>query len=136
MNLPMTEVVFGTPYFVLMDGSCRIGPDILPLPLGFECSPIYGFSDKGSYDKFCLQSQMALTPYPLVKGYLQNQVDTPGDCLKLVVVDAARPDEPYLRATTMKAVLEAQENRTTHVTSDYRLVFEQENNAYRVEEDP
>ena len=34
----------------------------------------------------------------------------------------------------MAAVLEAQENQTTHVTAAYRLIFDQEANAYRVEE--
>ena len=135
MNLPITEVVAGTPYYVLMDGSCRIGPDITPLHSGIECLPIYGFSDKGFYDNFCLRTPQALTPYPLVKGYLRNQLGAPNNCLKLVVIDSAGPREPYLHAATMKAVLEAQENRTTHVTADYRLMFEQEANAYRVEED-
>jgi hypothetical protein len=34
----------------------------------------------------------------------------------------------------MEAVLEAQENRTTHVTAAYRLMFDQEAKAYRVDE--
>jgi hypothetical protein len=34
----------------------------------------------------------------------------------------------------MEAVLEAQENRTALVTVAYRLLFDQEANAYRVEE--
>ena len=37
---------------------------------------------------------------------------------------------------SMESVLEAQENRTTHVTAVCRLVFDQQANAYRVEEDP
>jgi len=134
MNLPMTEVVFSTPYYVLMDHNCRIGPEIIPLYSGVDCAPIYGFSDKNSYDKFCLRSQQALTPYPLVKGFLRNQLGAPNNSLNLVVIDSAGPREPYLRAATLKAVLEAQENRTTHVTSNFRLVFKQEDNAYRVEE--
>ena len=81
-----------------------------------------------------MNSQLALTPYPLVKVYLRNQAGAPGDGLKLVVVDAAGPREPCLHAATMEAVLEAQENRTTHVTAAYRLMFDQEANAYRVEE--
>jgi hypothetical protein len=134
MNLPMTEVVLSTPYYILMNQNCHIGPEIIPLHSGVNCKPIYGFSDKNSYDKFCLQSQQALTPYPLVKGFLRNQAGAPNNSLNLVVIDSAGPREPYLHAATMKTVLEAQENRTTHVTSDYRLVFEQEDNAYRVEE--
>jgi hypothetical protein len=94
--------------------------------------PIYGFSDKGPYDWFCAKSELALKPYPLVKGYLRNQIDLPGDVLKLVVIDARGPCEPYLQAATMEAVLEAQESRATSVNAGYRLMFEQDANAYRV----
>lgn len=131
----MTEFVLSTPYYVLMDHNCRIGPEIIPLHSGIDCAPIYGFSDKDSYDKFCLRSQQTLTPYPLVKGFLRNQLGAPNNSLNLVVIDSPGPREPFLRAATMKAVLEAQENPTTQVASDFRLVFEPENDAYSVEED-
>ncbi len=130
----MIAVVAGTPYYVLMDGKQRIGPKIIPLVSGIECFPIYGFSDKGLYDKFCTSSHLALTPYPLVKGYLQRQTEMPGKGLQLVVVDAVGSGEHLLYAATMEAVLEAQENRTTHVTVTHQLTFDQEADAYRVEE--
>jgi hypothetical protein len=57
----------------------------------------------------------------------------PGDGLKLVVVDAAGPRDPCLHAATMEAVLEAQENRTAHVTAARHLIFDQEASAYREE---
>ena len=132
--MPISAVVADTPYYVLMDGNHRIGPEVVQLHSGIECEPIYGFSDKGPYDKFCVNSQRALTPYPLVRGYLRNQAGAPGDGLKLVVVDAAGPRELYLHAATMEAVLEAQEHRTTHVNAAYRLMFDQKANAYGVEE--
>jgi hypothetical protein len=50
------------------------------------------------------------------------------------VVDAIGPSEPLLRATTMEALLEAQENRTAHVTVTHHLTFDLEADAYRVEE--
>jgi len=133
--MSIIAVVADTPYYVLMNANLRIGPKLLQLEVGIECSPIYGFSDKGPYQKFCLNSQLALTPYPLVKGYLRNQVEAPGDGLKLVVVDAAGPREPYVYAATMEAVLEAQESRAAQVTTAYRLIFDREANAYRVEEE-
>ena len=132
--MPMSAVLGATPYFVLMDGNRRIGPKIVPLDVGIECSPIYGFSNKDPYDRYCLNSQVALTPYPLVKGYLRKQASAPDAGLKLVVVDAAGPREPYLHAATMEAVLEAHENRMSHVTPAYRLVFDQQAEAYRVED--
>jgi hypothetical protein len=134
--MPMNAEVAGTPYYVLMDGKRRIGPSVVKLPSGVDCLPIYGFSDKGPYEQFRLNSQQALTPYPLVKFYLKNQADESGGELKLVVVDAAGPREPTLRAATMQAVLEAQEKGTTHVAARYQLMFDQEASAYRVEEAP
>jgi hypothetical protein len=132
--MAMSAVVASTPYYVLMDGDRRLGPKVMHLTAGVECSPIYGFSGKEPYDKFCKNCQLALTPYPLVKVYLRSQANGAGDDLKLVVVNATGPCEHYLDAATMEAVLDAQENRTTHVTAAYRLVFDQEVNAYRVEE--
>ena len=131
--MPMSAMLGGTPYYVLMDGSRRIGPKTVPLLSGIECSTIYGFSDKDPYDNFQLNSQLALTPYPLVKGYLRNQTSATGDGLKLLVIDAAGPRDLCVYAATMEAVLEAQENRMTRVSTAYRLVFDQEVVAYRVE---
>ena len=124
-----------TPYYVLMSASHPIGPTVLHFDMGIECSPIYGFSDKGSYDRFCTNSEQALTPYPLVKGYLRNQLHASGDRLMLVVLNAAGPREPYLYAAAMAAVLESQESRATHVTSAYRLRFDEDANAFRLEEE-
>lgn len=131
--MTLSQVAVSTPEYVLMDGSSRIGPEVVPLCSGIQCSPIYGFSGKGLYDKFSLQSERSLTPYPLVQGYLRNQIESAGDSLKLVIIDAAGIDEPKLQAATMAAVLEAQETKAMHVTANYRLVFNQQADAYRVE---
>ena len=132
--MPQSTVATSTPNYVLIEGNLPTGPRVVPLAASTECSVIYGFSDKGPYDKFCTNSQQAIKPYPLVKGYLRNQMEAPGDSLKLVVIDAAGPSEPNLHAATIEAVLEAQESRAAHVTAAYRLVFEQQAEAYRVEE--
>ena len=87
--MPLSTVAASTPNYVLIDGNLRIGPKVLPLDAGMGCSAIYGFSEKGAYDRFCANSQLALKPYPLVKGYLRNQIDALGEALKLVVIDAA-----------------------------------------------
>lgn len=130
--MQLIEVMGCTPRYVLMDRKGRISPKVVLLASGRICTAIYGFSEKGLYDKFSLQSDEALTPYPLVKGYLQNQVDAAGDNLKLVVVDAAEFDEPFLDAATMEAVLEAQENRASHVAATYRLVLDEKTKDYTV----
>ena len=130
--MPTSAAVADTPYYVLLDGKQRFGPEVVPQPSGTECSATYGFSDKDSYDKFCANSQLALTPYPLTKFYLRNETDAPGDSLHLVVVDAAGPREPCLQAATMGAVLEAQENRRTLVIVAHQLAFDQQAAAYRI----
>lgn len=132
--MTLSQVVVSTPRYVLMDGSRRIGPEVQPLCLGNRCLPIYGFSGKALYDKFLSQSELALTPYPLVGGYLRNQIELAGDSLKLVVIDPAGIQEPYLHAATMAAVMEAQEAKAMHITAKFRLVFDQRADAYRVEE--
>jgi hypothetical protein len=130
----MIAVLADTPCYVLLEANCRIGPDVLPMLSGLECLSIYGFSDKEPYDKFCANSQLALTPYPLVKGYLQTQAEIRDKRLKLVVLDPVGPREALLDAATMEAVLVAQQNRTPQVTVTHQLSFDREANAYRVEE--
>ena len=134
--MPMSTLVADTPYYVLMEDNCRAGPKVVPLDSRSECLVIYGFSDRAPYDKFCTNSELALKPYPLVKGYLRNQLGASGDDLKLVVLDASGPREPCLHAATMEAVLEAQENPTTRLNAGYRLMLDQETDAYQVEKAP
>ena len=92
--------VADTPYYVLNDEDGRIGPKVIPLNTGVECMPIYGLSDKRPYDRFCAKSELALKPYPLVKGYLRNQIDALGDVLKLVVIDARGRCDPDTRSVS------------------------------------
>jgi hypothetical protein len=118
-----------------MDENRRIGPKVMQLHTGIAWSAIYGFADKGPYDRFRTNSELALKPYPLVKGYLRNQARAPGDGLNLVVLDAAGPGAACLHAATIEVVLEAQEKKTTHLTAEYRLILDQEANTYRVDEE-
>jgi hypothetical protein len=124
-----------TPNYVLIHETRCFGPQVAPLTSGVVCSSIYGFSDKKHYDQFCTRSELALTPYPLVKCYLRDQIGEPGDALKLVVLEAAGPEEPCLHAATVETVLDAHESRAALVTTAYRLVFDREIGAYRVEVD-
>ena len=128
----MIAVVAATPYYVLRDEAGRVGPKILNVP-GIQSSAIYGFSDKGPYDKFCGNSPAWLAPYPLVKGYLRSQIEAADERLHLVVVDATGPSQPLLHATTMEVLLESQEKRTDHVAVTHHLTFDQQTEAYRVE---
>jgi len=124
--MPTNVDVADTPFYVLLEGSQRIGPHVA----GSESeSFIYGFSDNGLYHKFCANSELSLTPYPLVKGYLRDQVGV--TCVKFIVIDAEGPQQTSLRAATVKAVLEAQERRSPQVAAPYCLIYDKEANAYR-----
>jgi hypothetical protein len=129
----MSVLLVETPNYVLLERTQRIGPELLALDSGQDCIAVYGFSDKQPYDEFCENSELALTPYPLVKGYLRNQLEEAGDTLLLVVVDAAGPDESHLNAATMQSILKAQENHSSQVTVSHRLTRDEQSQAYRVE---
>lgn len=128
-----SESVAGTPHYVLLEGNRRIGPQVLPPLSEADRAPIYGFSAKTAYDTFRIHCELALTPYPLVTVYLRGEISAAGDGPRLVVLDAAGPHEHCLHAATMEAVLEAQDNRTAHVTAAYRLLFDEAARAYRLE---
>ena len=129
----MNALVVNTPCYVLLDGKQRFGPKLLPLHGGPNYVAIYGFSDKQPYDLFCAHCDVPLTPYPLVKGYLKNQITDSGNAVDLIVVDAAGPQEAHLNAATISSVLEAQEQNANHVTISFRLMLDRESQAYHVE---
>ncbi|QDT09020.1 hypothetical protein K239x_09630 [Planctomycetes bacterium K23_9] len=130
MNAKSVEV----PNYVLLDRAERIAPELLPSESGQNCVAIYGFSDKQPYDAFCENSELALTPYPLVKGYLQNRLEAAGDTILIVAIDAASPDQTTLDAATMQSVLVAMSQQSPLVEVTHRLTRDDPSNAYRVEE--
>lgn len=132
--MPKDDSAASTPHYVLLDGNQRIGPNVLPLRPEVSCSVIFGFSDKGPYDLFCKNCDLALTPYPLVKGYLSNQIESSGHTLNLVVLDAEQPREPGLHAATMEAVLQAHQSETTRLNVSHWLSLDPETDAYQVRE--
>ena len=91
----MNAVTANLPNYVLLDGKQRLGPRLLALPTGPEFVAIHGFSDKQPYDRFCTQCDLLLTPYPLVKGYLKNQIADAGETV-LLVLDQAKLDLRFL----------------------------------------
>ncbi len=129
----MSALLVNTPCYVLLDGKQRLGPKLLARRGGLEYVAIYGFSDKQPYDLFCANCNLPLTPYPLVKGYLKNQIAEPGEAVHLVVVDAAGPQESELNAATINAVLEAQEQKASHVSISFQLMLDPGSQAYRVQ---
>tara|TARA_R110002049_G_scaffold4601_5_gene32281 strand:+ start:400293 stop:400733 length:441 start_codon:yes stop_codon:yes gene_type:complete len=121
------------PKYVLLDQAQRIAPEILESDSGLPCIAIFGFSDKPQYDAFCQHSPLALTPYPLVKGYLRGRLADAGDATLVVVVDAPGPDESVLYASTMQTVLEAHENECPQAVVTHRLTKNDRSAAYHIE---
>ena len=129
----MNATTVNTPLYVLLDGKLRIGPSLSAPLSGPEYTATYSFSDKQPYDLFCTHYKRALTPYPLVKGYLRSQIAESDDVVPLVVVDATGPDEAHLDAATMESVLEAMEQQASQVSISHRLILDHESRTYRVE---
>jgi len=126
-------VSVGAPLYVLMDGNSRIGPRMAKTGLEISRMPIYGFSGPSAYEQFRAHSEQTLTPYPLVTVYLRMRMDEQGEDPKLVVIDAVGPRENTIYAVTVEAILAAHETGTTRMTADYALVFDPEDDTYRIQ---
>ncbi|MCS7467035.1 hypothetical protein NZK35_10290 [Stieleria sp. ICT_E10.1] len=129
----MNALPANTPCYVLLDGKQRLAPQLIAPDSGPAFVAIYGFSDKQPYDLFIADSKLALTPYPLVKGYLKNQIAESSDVIHLVVLDAGGPNESPLNAATMDSVLQAQQQDANQVSVSFRLTLDGDAKAYRVE---
>jgi len=122
-----------SPRYVLRDGAHPTGPLISQSSSDVRTTAIFGFSDKPEYDVFWNASPLALKPYPLVKGYLQNQIAEVDDWLKLIVLDAITAQQPILHAATLQAVLESMQLDAEFVTVSHRLILDDSSPAYRVQ---
>ena len=113
-----------------MHKGSRIGPQLSDASQ--NCDVTYGFSNKAPYESFRSRSDLSLSPYPLVKGSLRNQIEGSDKALQLVAIDAGDPLDPTLAATTMATVLEAQEGRVDHVVAVYLITLDEETKSYRL----
>lgn len=139
--MPKRKDFVNIPCYVLKSGNQTIYPTINFDDPDTHSVCIYGFSDKPIYDKFIKSADQALTPYPLVKGYLSNQVDEAasikdgGDCRRLVILDAIDQAQPVLSAATMATVLLAYQEKAKQVRIEFELVFDPETTGYRLRDD-
>lgn len=122
----------GIPRYVLRDSSGYACPRVLQPSFKTGLTVLYGFSDKPEYDAFISSSELPLTPYPLVKGYLVRALDS--NSLQLVVLDAKTPQQTFLQASTFEAVLAALCNKVDTVPVTHRLMIDKASAVYRVEE--
>ena len=122
-----------TPRYVLKGGAHPSGPSVLKTSSDAQFTVIFGFSDKPEYDLFLKTSPVALTPYPLVKGYLKNQSDLEGDPLQLIVLDATSSQQRTLDAATFQSVLQAFQLNSDLVAISHQLVRDESSPAYRIQ---
>ncbi len=139
-RMPKTTDLIDTPRYLLKSGNQAIFPTINFENPDTNCVCVYGFSDKPIYDKFIEHAGQLLTPYPLVKGYLTNQIaevssDGGRAHLAIVILDAAGPKDPILSAASMATVLLAEQEKTKQVQTEFRLAFDLKMNAYHFDKD-
>ena len=146
--MTINTMLKATPKYVLLDKvKQRFGPPVIESPAGWKCHSIYAFSDKAHFDLFCDECEIALTPYPLVQGYLRNQIENPRpseanedsaqvNTLNLVVLDPSGPSDVSLQAATMGEVLEAQANQMANVTVTNTLGLDPAAGVYRLDDEP
>ena len=120
------------PRYVLRDGLGYASPRVLQTSFEIGLTLLYGFSDKPEYDALISSSEFPLTPYPLVRGYLERRLDS--NLLQLVVLDAGTFQQTLLQATTFEAVLDSLRNQVDTVPVTHRLIIDKASTAYRVEE--
>lgn len=137
-----------TPKYVLRDEGQAVCPTVAQASAGLIHKLVFGFSDKPFYDEFSSKSKLLLMPYPLVKGYLKNQLEAAagdddskqanakGTLLNLVVVDAAGPDADVIYATTMDAVLVAFDFRAKQILATHLLRFDPKSSSFQLEDIP
>ena len=121
------------PRYILKDGSHPTRPIVLSETSRAESTVIFAFSGKPAYDAFLIASSQALTPYPLVKGYLQNQLALGVDGLRLIVLDAGGPQQEALDAATFENVLESFERNSESVPITHQLFRDEASRGYRIQ---
>lgn len=133
----MVDGFSNTPRYVLKDGSRPFCPSVSQTSSDDKVTVVFGFSDKPQYDAFMSHCSVALTPYPLVKGYLKNQIDADSNAdshgLKLIVLDAVGPTTAVHYAATMQDVLESFDGKQDSVAVSYRLVLDEASESFQLE---
>ena len=128
--------VASTPKYVLKSGGQPLCAMLNLDDPKTSCKCVYGFSDKAIYDQFIQNAKQPLTPYPLVPGYLANQIaeaelaGMDGVRTGLVILDATDPAQPVVSAATMAAVLDTQQQQAKQVSIELELSFDAAAGSY------
>ena len=107
---------------------------MLPAADNSQPEAFYGFSGQSSYAAFIVESTVALTPYPLVRRFLQTQVNLDTDAVRLIVMDATGPKQSRFFAATMQSVLDTFDGRGDSVVATHELVLDIESGKYTTHE--
>ena len=120
-----------TPHYVLRHGASPLCLQHSQMSPAIATTVIYGFCDKPDYDIFIASSKLPLTPFPLVKGYLERAIGA--DLLHLIVLDAVSAEQEILSAASFEAVLASLNQNEDVVLISHRLVKDDASSSYRVE---
>jgi hypothetical protein len=150
-ELIMGEVSSKTPRYVLRHGLQLVSPSLsanhtfvadseVADSRSSAIAPlvIFGFTDKPQYDAFLQSDTKHLTPYPLVKRFLMDQLDQVEHRAggKLLILDALDPSQRVMQATTFEAVLKSLQDGQHFVPITHRLIRDGVDSAschYRIE---
>ncbi len=128
----MSNDMAKTPRYVLKDGTFPTCPLLWQTSESKASTVIFGFSDKPHYDAFLAVSTLALTPYPLIRRFLENKI-VDVDSLQLVVLDADSAQQQVLEATTFQSVLSSMGATCGTVPVTHRLLLDSRTAQYRIE---
>jgi hypothetical protein len=128
----MVTTTSKTPRYVLREGNHPTALTAVSCASHPAFTVIFGFSDKPQYDSFLSASRLALTPYPLVRRFLIDQLECDEKNLKLVVLDALAPTQPVLSAATFQSVLSSLQKNIDSVPVTHQLLFDATAEEYRI----
>jgi hypothetical protein len=116
----MNTNVAPLPLYVLLEANAPIRVQLMALDAEESPQTLYAFSDKKQYDAFTAATTRDLRPYPLVKGYLLNQMAAKSDGVRLVAIDVPAPDVEQINVASIESVLEAFEKKSGQVVTHVR----------------
>jgi hypothetical protein len=119
-----------TPHYVLREGNHPTALIAVNSASLTTVNVIFGFSDKPQYDAFLSLSSVPLTPYPLVKRFLVDQLAIDGEALRLVALDAPTPTQELISAATFQSVLSSLQCNADFVPVTHQLCRDNATSGY------
>ena len=123
------------PRYILNASTGPLGPELIQPTLGLPTKVIYAFTSKSHYDTFHKNcgSETELLPYPLIKGYMQGQIDADVDARKLVAIDCESPSQTQISAVTMQSIIRALELKSESIEISHTLTLDADRQQYDVD---